>query len=196
MSATLVQNCEPRSCNWGSRLRMKCGDPVLLQLGGDSPRAPSQPPAPGNWRLAGLRVERDAPQSPGPWHPAHLRQVPARRARPGAGRNHPAGVRAPPKARSRAVGAPPESAPSSRPSVPGKAPASQLRQGAHQNTRREQRFASCSGLGFPSGNTCNILLAEGAGAGRGRPCNRCRCSCRARQRCWRPGRLAGLLGVN
>ena len=49
-------------------------------------------PAPGHWRLAGLRVERDAPQSSGPWHPPHLRQVPARRGRPGAGRNHPAGV--------------------------------------------------------------------------------------------------------
>ena len=64
--------------------------------------------------------------------------------------------------------------------------ASQLRQGAHQNTRREQRFASCSGFGFLSGNTCNILLAEGVGEDRGRPCNRCRCSCRARQR---PSRL-------
>ena len=74
--------------------------------------------------------------------------------------------------------------------------ASQLRQCAHQNTRREQRFASCSGLGFPSGNTCNILLAEGVGAGRGRPCNRCHCSCRARQRRWRPGCLSGLLDVN
>lgn len=111
---------------WGS---------VLLQLGGDSPRAPSQPPAPGNWRLAGLRVEEMRPshQVPGTLPPV---QVPARRApsrRQKSPRRRGEGST---KSRSRAVGAPGKRS-SSRPSVPGKAPASQLRQGAHR-TRREQ----------------------------------------------------------
>ena len=43
---------------------------------------------------------------------------------------------------------------------------SRLRRGAHQNNTREQRFASCSGLGFTSGYTGSILQAR-TGAGRG-----------------------------
>ena len=114
---------------------MECGDPVLLQLGDDSPRTASQPPAPGHWRLAGLRVERDAPQSPGPWHPPHLRQVPARRATRRRQKSSLQCGKAPPKARSRAVGAPAEIAPSSRPLVPGKAPAA-LSSAAHLSSGR------------------------------------------------------------
>ena len=170
-----------------------------MTLPGQHPK----PPAPGHWRLAGLRVERDAPQSSGPWHPPHLVRFP-----PTAHAQVQAEI-TPPAWEGSAKGKKPgsKSASGKRSLVPTLGPgksacsvkfgsASQLRQGAHQNTRREQRFASCSGLGFLSGNTCNILLAEGVGAGRGRPCNRCRCSCRAGQRLWRPGRLSGLLGVN
>ena len=45
---------------------------------------------------------------------------------------------------------------------------SQLRWGAHQTNRREQKFAFCSGLVFTSGDTASILPAK-ADADRGRP---------------------------
>ena len=47
---------------------------------------------------------------------------------------------------------------------------SQLRRGAHQRNRREQKFECSSGLGFTSGYTKCILPAatgEGAGTGEG-----------------------------
>ena len=37
---------------------------------------------------------------------------------------------------------------------------SQLRWGTHQTNRREQKLAFCSGLGFTSGDTGNILPAK------------------------------------
>ena len=45
---------------------------------------------------------------------------------------------------------------------------SQLRWGAHQTNRREQKFAFCRGLVFTSGDTASILPAK-ADADRGRP---------------------------
>lgn len=122
----------------------------------------SPPPALWHCRLAGRLAAREAdpvPQPPG-------RRVslpgpaPALPARPGAKGNTPSawggssggGKRSlcptlcPPKGRRR------------RPAEARVSGMSQLRRGAHQN-RREQRFASCSGLGGTSGYAGSILPA-------------------------------------
>lgn len=150
----------------------------VLPLGGDSSWAasvlyfpPPARPAPGCCRLAGQQSREtgaQATRSPGPPPRPCSRppSVPGRKPRPSGRRGE-----APPTAKSRPRPAKGAGGVRHWPLSGGML---QLRRSAHRKNTREQRFASCSGLGGTVRDT-------------GR-------SWRRQRGCWRPGRLAGPLG--
>lgn len=144
--------------------------------------------APRHWRLAEPRAPRQG--SPGPQNPSPPLFPPALGAGAQTGTTRPAwgGPTGGWKPRAPVAGCKsshaatlcppaPEGAGSDRQARGGGA-MSQLGRGAHQKNTREQRFASCSGLGFTSAYTGGILPAGSCFSrrrGRG-----CRSSCAAR----------------